>query len=378
MSEVFKAAVIAKKLIEKKSITPNDEGCQEYIKNELANYEFSCENINIEDVKNIWLRKGSEKPLIVFAGHTDVVPPGNIDDWDTNPFNPEVKDNILYGRGASDMKSSIAAMIASTQRFITDHPKHKGSIGFLLTSDEEGPAKYGTQKVIEKLKKNNTDIDYCIVGEPTSSKKFGDTIKNGRRGSITGHLKIIGIQGHIAYPELAKNPIHDAGTLINELNNFKWDNGNKYFPKTSLQISSVKSDEVASNMIPRSIEIIFNLRFSNELTQENIKTKFEEKLSKLSCQSEIRWNCSAEPFITNEGKLTKILQKAIKEVVNIEPTLSTSGGTSDARFISKHAKETVEFGPLNETAHKVNEKINLQNLADLEKIYYAVLCELLI
>ena len=224
MSELFKAAVIAKKLIEKKSITPNDEGCQEYIKNELANYEFSCENINIEDVKNIWLRKGSEKPLIVFAGHTDVVPPGNIDDWDTNPFNPEVKDNILYGRGASDMKSSIAAMIASTQRFITDHPKHKGSIGFLLTSDEEGPAKYGTQKVIEKFKKNNTDIDYCIVGEPTSSKKFGDTIKNGRRGSITGHLKIIGIQGHIAYPELAKNPIHDAGTLINELNNFKWDN----------------------------------------------------------------------------------------------------------------------------------------------------------
>ena len=378
MSELFKAAVIAKKLIEKKSITPNDEGCQEYIKNELANYEFSCENINIEDVKNIWLRKGSEKPLIVFAGHTDVVPPGNIDDWDTNPFNPEVKDNILYGRGASDMKSSIAAMIASTQRFITDHPKHKGSIGFLLTSDEEGPAKYGTQKVIEKFKKNNTDIDYCIVGEPTSSKKFGDTIKNGRRGSITGHLKIIGIQGHIAYPELAKNPIHDAGTLINELNNFKWDNGNKYFPKTSLQISSVKSDEVASNMIPRSIEIIFNLRFSNELTQENIKTKFEEKLSKLSCQSEIRWNCSAEPFITNEGKLTKILQKAVKEVVNIEPTLSTSGGTSDARFISKHAKETVEFGPLNETAHKVNEKINLQNLADLEKIYYAVLCELLV
>ena len=378
MSELFKAAVIAKKLIEKKSITPNDEGCQEYIKNELANYEFSCENINIEDVKNIWLRKGSEKPLIVFAGHTDVVPPGNIDEWDTNPFNPEVKDNILYGRGASDMKSSIAAMIASTQRFIKDHPKHKGSIGFLLTSDEEGPAKYGTQKVIEKFKKNNTDIDYCIVGEPTSSKKFGDTIKNGRRGSITGHLKIIGIQGHIAYPELAKNPIHDAGTLINELNNFKWDNGNKYFPKTSLQISSVKSDEVASNMIPRSIEIIFNLRFSNELTQENIKTKFEEKLSKLSCQSEIRWNCSAEPFITNEGKLTKILQKAIKEVVNIEPTLSTSGGTSDARFISKHAKETVEFGPLNETAQKVNENINLQNLADLEKIYYTVLCELLI
>ena len=378
MSKVLKAAVIAKKLIEKKSITPNDDGCQEYIKNELSTYKFSCENIDLEDVKNIWLRKGSKKPLVVFAGHTDVVPPGNINEWNTDPFNPEVKDNILYGRGASDMKSSIAAMVASTQRFVTDYPNHKGSIGFLLTSDEEGPAKYGTQKVIEKFKKNNTNIDYCIVGEPTSSKKFGDTIKNGRRGSLTGHLKIIGIQGHIAYPELAQNPIHDAGTLINELNNFKWDNGNKYFPETSLQISSVKSDEVASNMIPRSIDIIFNLRFSNELTQENIKTKFEEKLSKLSCQSEIKWNCSAEPFITDEGKLTKILQKVIKEVVNIESTLSTSGGTSDARFISKHANETVEFGPLNETAHKVNENINLQNLADLEKIYYAVLCELLI
>jgi len=276
MDEVFNAAVIAKKLIEKKSITPNDGGCQEYIKKELENYKFSCENINLEDVKNIWLRKGSDRPLVVFAGHTDVVPSGNIDEWHTDPFTPEIKNNILYGRGASDMKSSIAAMVAATQRFIKDNPNHKGSIGFLLTSDEEGPAKYGTQKVIEKFKKNNTDIDYCIVGEPTSSKKFGDTIKNGRRGSITGHLKIIGIQGHIAYPELAKNPIHDAGTLINELNNFKWDNGNKYFPKTSLQISSVKSDEVASNMIPKSIEIIFNLRFSNELTQENIKTKFEE------------------------------------------------------------------------------------------------------
>lgn len=378
MDEVFNAAVIAKKLIEKKSITPDDGGCQEYIREELESYKFSCENINLENVKNIWLRKGSDKPLLVFAGHTDVVPPGNIDEWDTDPFTPEIKNNILYGRGASDMKSSIAAMVAATQRFVKDNPNHKGSIGFLLTSDEEGPAKYGTQKVIEEFEKNNTNIDYCIVGEPTSSKKFGDTIKNGRRGSITGHLKIIGIQGHIAYPELAKNPIHYAGTLINDLNNFKWDNGNKYFPETSFQISSVKSDEVASNMIPRSIDITFNLRFSNELTQENIKSTFEEKLSKLGCQYKIKWNCSAEPFITDEGKLTKILQNAIKEIVNIEASLSTSGGTSDARFISKHAKETVEFGPLNETAHKVNENINLQNLEELEKIYYAVLCKILI
>ena len=276
------------------------------------------------------------------------------------------------------MKSSIASMVAATQRFIDNNPNHKGSIGFLLTSDEEGPAKYGTRKVIEKFKREKINIDYCIVGEPTSSKKFGDTIKNGRRGSLTGNLKLIGIQGHIAYPDLAKNPIHFAGNLISKLNNYEWDAGNKYFPKTSLQISSIKSDEVASNMIPRSIDIVFNLRFSNELTQDDIKIKFEEILSSLDCQYEIIWNCSAEPFITNEGKLTKILQKVIKETVGVKSNLSTTGGTSDARFISKHAKETVEFGPLNQTAHKVNENINLKDLDNLEKIYYAALCEILL
>ena len=378
MTNISNVETIAKKLIGKKSVTPNDDGCQEYIKNELSEYGFIHENINLEDVKNIWLRKGSKRPLLVFAGHTDVVPPGNIDEWKTEPFVPEVKDNILYGRGASDMKSSISAMISAAQKFVKDNPDHKGSIGFLLTSDEEGPAKYGTQKVIEKFKKDNIEIDYCVVGEPTSSEKFGDTIKNGRRGSLTGYLKIIGIQGHIAYPELAKNPIHIAGSLISELNNYKWDNGNKYFPKTSFQISSVKSDEVASNMIPRSIDIIFNLRFSSELTQDDIKSNFKNIISKFNCEYEIDWNCSAEPFITSEGKLTKVLQEAIKETVNINSNLSTTGGTSDARFISRHAKETVEFGPLNKTAHKINENINLQNLTDLENIYYKVLSKILL
>ena len=378
MTNISNVEVIAKNLIEKESITPKDGGCQEYIKNELADYKFKHENIDIENVKNIWLRKGSREPLLVFAGHTDVVPPGNIDEWNTDPFKAEVKSNVLYGRGASDMKSSIASMVAATQRFIDNNPNHKGSIGFLLTSDEEGPAKYGTRKVIEKFKREKINIDYCIVGEPTSSKKFGDTIKNGRRGSLTGNLKLIGIQGHVAYPDLAKNPIHFAGNLISKLNNYEWDAGNKYFPKTSLQISSIKSDEVASNMIPRSIDIVFNLRFSNELTQDDIKIKFEEILSSLDCQYEIIWNCSAEPFITDEGKLTKILQKVIKETIGINSNLSTTGGTSDARFISKHAKETVEFGPLNQTAHKVNENINLKDLDNLEKIYYAALCEILL
>ena len=378
MNNIPNVEVIVKKLIEKKSVTPNDDGCQEYIKSELSGYGFVHENINLEDVKNIWLRKGSKRPLLVFAGHTDVVPPGNINEWKTKPFVPEVKDNILYGRGASDMKSSISAMISAAQKFVKDNPDHKGSIGFLLTSDEEGPAKYGTQKVIEKFKKDDIEIDYCVVGEPTSSEKFGDTIKNGRRGSLTGYLKIIGIQGHIAYPELAKNPIHIAGSLINKLNDYEWDNGNKYFPKTSFQISSVKSDEVASNMIPRSIDIVFNLRFSSELTQDDIKNNFKNIISKFNCEYEIDWNCSAEPFITNEGRLTKVLQEAIKETVNINSNLSTTGGTSDARFISQHAKETVEFGPLNKTAHKINENINLQNLTDLEKIYYKVLNKILL
>ena len=378
MANISNVETIAKKLIEKKSVTPNDDGCQEYIKDELSDYGFKHENINLEDVKNIWLRKGLDSPLLVFAGHTDVVPPGNIDEWETKPFEPKVKNNILYGRGASDMKSSISAMISAAQKFVENNPNHKGSIGFLLTSDEEGPAKYGTQKVIEKFKKDNIEIDYCIVGEPTSSEKFGDTIKNGRRGSLTGYLKIIGIQGHIAYPELAKNPIHIAGSLINELNNYKWDDGNKYFPKTSFQISSVKSDEVASNMIPRSIDIVFNLRFSSELTQDDIIKSFKNIISNFDCEYEVNWNCSAEPFITSEGYLTKVLQEAIKETVNVDSNLSTTGGTSDARFISQHAKETVEFGPLNKTAHKINENIDLHNLIDLEKIYYAVLSKILL
>ena len=365
-------------LIEKKSITPNDDGCQEYIKNQLLDYNFLYENLNFENVKNSWLRKGEKEPLLVFAGHTDVVPPGNLKEWKTDPFKPEIIDNILYGRGASDMKSSIAAMISASQRFIKDNPDHNGSIGFLLTSDEEGPAKFGTKKVIEKLKKDNININYCLVGEPTSSKKFGDTIKNGRRGSISGLLKLYGIQGHIAYPELAKNPIHNSGILIEKLIKHKWDNGNKYFPATSFQISSIMSDSVATNMIPASVTIKFNLRFSNELDENKIKNSFEKIISNIDCKYKINWDCSANPFITKEGKLTEILQKVIKNTVKQNAALSTSGGTSDARFISQHANETIEFGPLNSSAHKVDENINIKDLYNLENIYYGVLCELLL
>ena len=378
MNEKAKVIDIASQLIQKKSVTPDDDGCQEYIKEELEDFNFECVNLNLENVSNLWLRRGDKKPLVVFAGHTDVVPPGNLEEWKTNPFEPVIKDNILYGRGASDMKSSIAAMVSATQKFIVENPKHNGSIGFLLTSDEEGPAKYGTKKVIEKFKEEQMSIDYCIVGEPTSNKIFGDTIKNGRRGSITGNLKIFGVQGHIAYPELAKNPIHLAGKLIDILNTFKWDEGNKYFPPTSFQISSISSDKVASNMIPSWTNLVFNLRFSNELTQHSIKDIFEKILTKNNLNYSIEWNCSAEPFITKEGDLTKVLQKVIENKIKVKANLSTTGGTSDARFISTHANETIEFGPLNSSAHKINENIKIDDLIKLEDIYYGVLCELLL
>ena len=378
MNEKAKVIDIASQLIQKKSVTPDDDGCQEYIKEELEDFNFECVNLNLENVSNLWLKRGDKKPLIVFAGHTDVVPPGNLEEWKTNPFEPVIKDNILYGRGASDMKSSIAAMVSATQKFIVENPKHNGSIGFLLTSDEEGPAKYGTKKVIEKFKEEQMSIDYCIVGEPTSNKIFGDTIKNGRRGSITGNLRIFGIQGHIAYPELAKNPIHLAGKLIDILNTFKWDEGNKYFPPTSFQISSISSDKVASNMIPSWTNLVFNLRFSNELTQHSIKDIFEKILTKNNLNYSIEWNCSAEPFITKEGDLTKVLQKVIENKIKVKANLSTTGGTSDARFISTHANETIEFGPLNSSAHKINENIKIDDLIKLEDIYYGVLCELLL
>lgn len=378
MNEKAKVIDIASQLIQKKSVTPDDDGCQEYIKEELEDFNFECVNLNLENVSNLWLKRGDKKPLIVFAGHTDVVPPGNLEEWKTNPFEPVIKDNILYGRGASDMKSSLAAMVSATQKFIVENPKHNGSIGFLLTSDEEGPAKYGTKKVIEKFKEEQMSIDYCIVGEPTSNKIFGDTIKNGRRGSITGNLKIFGVQGHIAYPELAKNPIHLAGKLIDILNTFKWDEGNKYFPPTSFQISSISSDKVASNMIPSWTNLVFNLRFSNELTQHSIKDIFEKILTKNNLNYSIEWNCSAEPFITKEGDLTKVLQKVIENKIKVKANLSTTGGTSDARFISTHANETIEFGPLNSSAHKINENIKIDDLIKLEDIYYGVLCELLL
>jgi len=370
---------ILSNLISKKSVTPEDDGCQDYIFSELKEFGFELRDLSENNVKNSLIFQSSKKsPNVLFAGHTDVVPAGNINDWDSDPFTPTIKDNVVYGRGCSDMKSSIACMIAATKRFVLENPDHNGSIGFLLTSDEEGPADFGTKVAIEKMKDLGYVPDFTIVGEPTSSKILGDTIKNGRRGSITGELIINGVQGHIAYPELAINPNHYTGKIINDLIKHNWCSGNKYFPATSLQVSSIISDQVASNMIPAKVKVIFNLRFSSELTEDKIKSTVKSLIDAHEVDYDISWTCSAHPFITNEGKLTDTLKAAIRKTIHHDPVLSTNGGTSDARFLSKVSNETVEFGGINQTAHKINENINIDDLFSLEKIYHESLCLLLL
>lgn len=370
---------ILSNLISKKSVTPEDDGCQDYIFSELKEFGFELRDLSENNVKNsLIFQSGKKSPNVLFAGHTDVVPAGNINDWDSDPFTPTIKDNVVYGRGCSDMKSSIACMIAATKRFVLENPNHNGSIGFLLTSDEEGPADFGTKVAIEKMKDLGYVPDFTIVGEPTSSKTLGDTIKNGRRGSITGELIINGVQGHIAYPELAVNPNHYTGKIINDLIKHNWCSGNKYFPATSLQVSSIISDQVASNMIPAKVKVIFNLRFSSELTEDKIKSTVKSLIDAHEVDYDISWTCSAHPFITNEGKLTDTLKAAIRKTIHHDPVLSTNGGTSDARFLSKVSNETVEFGGINQTAHKINENINIDDLYSLEKIYHESLCLLLL
>ncbi len=370
---------ILSNLISKKSVTPEDDGCQDYIFSELKKFGFEFRDLSENNVKNsLIFQSGKKSPNVLFAGHTDVVPAGNINDWDSDPFTPTIKDNVVYGRGCSDMKSSIACMIAATKRFVLENPNHNGSIGFLLTSDEEGPADFGTKVAIEKMKDLGYVPDFTIVGEPTSSKTLGDTIKNGRRGSITGELIINGVQGHIAYPELAVNPNHYTGKIINDLIKHNWCSGNKYFPATSLQVSSIISDQVASNMIPAKVKVIFNLRFSSELTEDKIKSTVKSLIDAHEVDYDISWTCSAHPFITNEGKLTDTLKAAIRKTIHHDPVLSTNGGTSDARFLSKVSNETVEFGGINQTAHKINENINIDDLFSLEKIYHESLCLLLL
>ncbi len=368
---------LTKQLIERNSVTPEDAGCQSIICNYLKASGFEAETLQFGEVTNLWLRRGSEAPLFVFAGHTDVVPAGPENEWDSPPFSPTVRNNKLFGRGAADMKSSIAAMTVACKNFIESNPEHKGSIAFLLTSDEEGPAVNGTVKVIEALQARNENIDMCIIGEPSSSHILGDTLKIGRRGSISASLNIKGVQGHVAYPHLAKNPVHEFAPALLELTTVEWDSGNQHFPATTFQISNINAGTGASNIIPGNKHVHFNLRFSTEITADDIKSKILAILDKHDLDYEIEWHLSGNPFYCEPSELTTACEQAIQETLDIKPELSTGGGTSDGRFIAPTGAQIVELGPVNKSIHKVNEHIELDALNHLTTIYYKILKKLL-
>ena len=368
---------LAKALIKKASITPNDMGCQELMIGCIKPLGFNVELMNYGNVQNFYARKGNTAPLIVFAGHTDVVPPGPIDQWKFDPFSPSEEEGLLYGRGSADMKSSLAAFIVAIQEFTNEFPNHNGSIGLLITADEEGIATDGTVKVVEALKARNEKIDYCVVGEPTSSMRFGDTVKNGRRGSLSAKLIVKGIQGHIAYPELIRNPIHEVAPLIDALVNTVWDEGNEYFPKTSWQISNINGGTGATNVVPGEVEILFNFRYSTSNTADTLKKRVESILEKHSLDYEISWNHSGNPYLTEKGMLVDKISDAIESVVSIKPSISTTGGTSDGRFISTVCDQVVEFGPINASIHKINEHVNIGDIELLKDIYKKTLKNIL-
>ena len=356
-------------LIARRSVTPDDEGCQQLMMDRLAAAGFNNEPLRFEEVDNFWSRRGNEAPLVCFAGHTDVVPTGPESNWVHAPFIPQIVDGLLYGRGAADMKGSLAAMVVAVESFVAKHPNHKGSIAFLITSDEEGPAKNGTVKVVETLEARNEKIDMCIVGEPSSTNQTGDVVKNGRRGSLGCVLKVKGIQGHVAYPHLAKNPVHLAAPALAELAAEEWDQGNEFFPATSFQISNINAGTGATNVIPGECEVVFNFRFSTELTAEILQERTEAILNKHGLEYDIDWNLSGQPFLTSRGALVEASVQAIKEVTGIDTELSTAGGTSDGRFIAPTGAQVLELGPCNATIHKVDEHIKADDLDILTTIY---------
>jgi succinyl-diaminopimelate desuccinylase len=368
---------LAQALIACRSLTPFDNGCQEILINRLEKIGFNIERIRRGEVDNLWARRGTSAPLVCFAGHTDVVPTGPLEKWDSDPFKPEIRDDRLYGRGAADMKGSVAAFITAIEAFVAEHPNHGGSIALLITSDEEGIAIDGTVKVVEALKARNESIDYCIVGEPTCVETLGDTIKNGRRGSLSGTLTVKGIQGHIAYPHLAKNPIHLAAPAIAELARTKWDEGNEYFPPTTWQISNINGGTGATNVIPGEVMMLFNFRFSTASTVESLKARVHEILDRQNIDYDLRWELSGKPYLTPRGNLVEAISGAIKTVTGIEPQLSTSGGTSDGRFIADICPQVVEMGPRNATIHKINEYVEVKDLEQLPEIYRLTLENLL-
>ncbi|MBI5007346.1 MAG: succinyl-diaminopimelate desuccinylase [Nitrosomonadales bacterium] len=369
---------LAEQLISRKSLTPMDEGCIDIIGARLAPLDFNLEKMRHSEVDNLWARRGAASPVVCFAGHTDVVPTGPVDKWGSDPFTPTVRDGMLYGRGASDMKGSLAAFVTAIEKFVAAHPQHKGSIALLLTSDEEGIAVDGTVRVVETLRERKELIDYCIVGEPTSVSKTGDTIKNGRRGSLSGTLTVKGVQGHIAYPHLVKNPIHMAAPAIAELAATEWDKGNEYFPPTSWQISNIHGGTGATNVVPGTVEILFNFRHSTASTVDGLKQRVHAVLDKHGLEYDLQWEkSSGKPYLTPRGDLVDAVAAAIKQVQGTDTELSTSGGTSDGRFIADICPQVIELGPLNATIHKINECVAVDDLDALSEIYYLTLVKLL-
>ncbi len=364
-------------LVSRRSVTPDDDGCQSWLADKLEQLGFRIETVNSADVVNLWARRGDSAPVICFAGHTDVVPTGPLEQWSADPFQPTIREGKLYGRGAADMKGSIAAFLVAAENFIALHPDHPGSIAWLITSDEEGPAVDGTVKVVERLAARDELIDCCIVGEPTCSTTFGDTMKNGRRGSLHGRLRVKGIQGHIAYPQLARNPIHLAAPAIVELAAMEWDGGNEYFPPTTWQISNMHSGTGATNVVPGHADIVFNFRHGTASPVESLKQRVHDILDRHGLEYDLEWEIGAQPFLTPRGKLVEALSAAVRQTVGITPELSTTGGTSDGRFIADIAREVVEFGPVNASIHKIDENVGVEELEQLAQIYQRTLENLL-
>lgn len=365
-------------LISRPSVTPHDAGCQALLVEQLAPLNFKAEHMRFGDVDNLWLRRGTQSPVFCFAGHTDVVPTGPLEAWESHPFKPEIRDGLLYGRGAADMKGSIAAFTIACQNFVREYPDHQGSIAFLITSDEEGPSINGTVKVVEVLEQRQEKIDWCLVGEPSSSCCVGDVVKNGRRGSLNGVLTVIGQQGHVAYPQLAINPIHQVAPALAELVSIEWDRGNEFFPSTSFQISNIKGGTGANNVIPGTVTIEFNFRFSTEQTEQGLRQKVETLLNQYGFTYDLIWTLSGNPFLTPHGELVSAGIKAIEAVNGLQTELSTSGGTSDGRFIAPTGAQVMELGPVNKTIHKVNECVAIADLEALTVIYQRILERLLI
>ncbi|MGL5007207.1 MAG: succinyl-diaminopimelate desuccinylase [Plesiomonas sp.] len=369
---------LASELIRRRSVSPDDAGCQTLLADRLAAAGFTLEWMPNGDTLNLWARRGTARPCFTFAGHTDVVPSGDTTQWQTDPFTPTLQDGMLYGRGAADMKGSLAAMVIAAERFVQANPDHQGSLAFLLTSDEEASAVNGTVKVVETLMARDEMIDYCLVGEPSSTTQVGDVVKNGRRGSMTGNLYLKGVQGHVAYPHLADNPVHKSLTFLNDLVNIEWDQGNEFFPPTSLQIANVQAGTGSNNVIPGELYVQFNLRFSTEVTTAQVQQRVADLLAQHDLPHTLTWAISGQPFLTAQGQLVDAVTTAIQHSTGITPQLLTTGGTSDGRFIAQMGSQIVELGPVNATIHKINECVRVADLEQLTDMYQHTLENLLL